>query len=93
MDFDLSDDTRELRSVCKNFGDADIRPYAAQWSGDATFPAHVFRKLGWSQTTVRPPGAGLLTCPKGRQAGCRRDVTAIQLERTTEKHSNEGLFV
>jgi len=46
MDFDLSDETRALKSMCRDFAQREIAPYAAEWSENGTFPADVYRKMG-----------------------------------------------
>lgn len=46
MDFELSDDQRALRDTLREFAEAEIAPYAAEWDRSGTFPAPTIRKLG-----------------------------------------------
>lgn len=46
MDFQLSNDTQELKQMCREFAQNEIAPYAARWSEESYFPSEVFRKLG-----------------------------------------------
>ena len=68
MDFDLSDDTQELRSVCKSFADAEIRPYAAQWSEDATFGASL-SQIGFVTNHGAPTRRRSGDLPQGTPGG------------------------
>ena len=46
MNFELSDEQRELQSTIREFAQAEIAPQAAAWDRDQTFPIDVIRKLG-----------------------------------------------
>ncbi len=46
MNFELSDEQRQLQSTIREFAQAEIAPQAAEWDRDQTFPIEVNRKLG-----------------------------------------------
>ena len=45
MDFDLSQDQREIQALTRDFAKAEIEPNAAQWDRDHHFPRELFGKL------------------------------------------------
>ena len=45
MDFELTSDQREIQSLAREFGAAEIEPHAAQWDREHHFPKEVFGKL------------------------------------------------
>ncbi len=45
MDFGLTDDQREIRSLAREFADAEIAPHAADWDREHRFPHEVFARL------------------------------------------------
>jgi alkylation response protein AidB-like acyl-CoA dehydrogenase len=45
MDFALTDDQREIRSLAREFADAEIAPHAADWDREHRFPHEVFARL------------------------------------------------
>ncbi len=46
MNFDLSDEQRQIRETLAAFAEREIKPNAAAWDKDATFPRHVVEQLG-----------------------------------------------
>ena len=46
MDFSLTPEQREIRSLAREVADAEIRPHAAAWDRERRFPAEVLAKLG-----------------------------------------------
>ncbi|MGW3287950.1 acyl-CoA dehydrogenase family protein [Streptomyces sp. NPDC001002] len=46
MDFDLPEETCDLRDMVREFAAKEITPHAAGWSENEHFPTHVFTKLG-----------------------------------------------
>ena len=46
IDFDLSDEHKQLRDLCRDFALREIKPRCRQWNEDRRFPSEVFRKLG-----------------------------------------------
>ncbi|HSF17130.1 MAG TPA: acyl-CoA dehydrogenase [Vicinamibacteria bacterium] len=46
MNFEYSEDQRELRRAVREFAKQEIVPYAAQWDEKEVFPSEVIRKLG-----------------------------------------------
>jgi butyryl-CoA dehydrogenase len=46
MTFELSREHEEFRSSVREFAEAEIAPYAAQWDRDHHFPADVVQKMG-----------------------------------------------
>jgi alkylation response protein AidB-like acyl-CoA dehydrogenase len=46
MDFSLTPEQREIRSLAREVADAEIRPHAAAWDRERRFPAEVVAKLG-----------------------------------------------
>jgi butyryl-CoA dehydrogenase len=46
VNFDFSDEQRQLQSTIREFAQAEIAPRAAEWDRDNTFPIDVIRKLG-----------------------------------------------
>ena len=45
MDFELTDEQREIQALTREFAQAEIEPYAAQWDRDHHFPKELFGKL------------------------------------------------
>ena len=45
MDFDLTQDQREIQALTRDFARAEIEPHAAQWDRDHHFPRELFSKL------------------------------------------------
>jgi hypothetical protein len=46
MDFQETDDQKELRRAIRDFSEKEIVPFAAEWDEKEEFPAEVIRKLG-----------------------------------------------
>jgi alkylation response protein AidB-like acyl-CoA dehydrogenase len=46
MDFDLTEDQKELRRALREFAEKEIIPFASEWDEKEQFPAEVIRKLG-----------------------------------------------
>ena len=45
MDFSLTDDQREIQALAREFADAEIQPYAAEWDREHRFPRELYGKL------------------------------------------------
>ena len=45
MDFELTQDQKEIHALTRDFASAEIEPYAAQWDRDHLFPRDLFAKL------------------------------------------------
>ena len=45
MDFDLTQDQKEIQALAREFAKAEIDPHAAQWDRDHHFPRELFGKL------------------------------------------------
>jgi len=45
VDFELSPDQREIRALAREFAEAEIEPYAAEWDREHRFPRDLFGKL------------------------------------------------
>src|SRR3982751_6565726 len=45
MDFSLSHDQREIQALARDFANAEIEPYAAEWDREHRFPEELFGKL------------------------------------------------
>ena len=46
MDFELTDEQRQIRDTVADFAAREIKPFAAQWDKDAMFPRHVVEQIG-----------------------------------------------
>jgi butyryl-CoA dehydrogenase len=46
MDFELSEEQRQIRDTVADFAAREIKPFAAQWDKDATFPRRVVEQIG-----------------------------------------------
>jgi len=46
LTLELTDEQRALRGMLREFGDAEIAPYAGEWDRSGTFPAATIRQLG-----------------------------------------------
>src|SRR3989304_1350672 len=46
MDFEYTDDQKELRRARRECAEKEIVPFAAEWDEKERFPAEVIRKLG-----------------------------------------------
>ena len=45
MDFELTPDQREIQALAREFGEAEIEPYASDWDREHHFPRELFGKL------------------------------------------------
>ena len=45
MQFDLTDDQREIQALTHDFAQAEIEPNAARWDREHEFPRELFGKL------------------------------------------------
>src|SRR5207302_6532024 len=45
MDFELTQDQREIQALTREFARAEIEPHAAEWDRDHHFPRELFTKL------------------------------------------------
>lgn len=46
MDFDLTDEQRQIRDTLTEFAEREIKPHAADWDRHASFPRYVVEQLG-----------------------------------------------
>lgn len=46
MNFDLSEDQRAFQQAARDFAQAEMAPYAAEWDAECIFPVDVIRKAG-----------------------------------------------
>ena len=46
IDFELTEEQRQVRELCRQFADAELRPNARKWDVDHQFPAEAVKKLG-----------------------------------------------
>src|SRR5580704_16023031 len=46
MNFELSDEQRQIRDTLADFAEREIKPHASAWEKDATVPRHVVEQLG-----------------------------------------------
>ncbi|HET8732414.1 MAG TPA: acyl-CoA dehydrogenase [Anaeromyxobacteraceae bacterium] len=46
MDIQLSEEQRQVRDLCRQFADQELRPNARKWDLDHVFPADAVKKLG-----------------------------------------------
>ncbi len=46
MNFDLTEEQRRIRDTLTAFAEREIKPFAAKWDKEETFPRHVIEKLG-----------------------------------------------
>ncbi len=46
MDFELTDEQRQIRDTLTEFAEREIKPYASAWDRDASFPRDVVEQLG-----------------------------------------------
>jgi alkylation response protein AidB-like acyl-CoA dehydrogenase len=61
MDFELSEEQRAFRQVARDFAEAEMAPYAAEWDRDCVFPVETLRKaaaLGFAAVCVRDDVGG-----------------------------------
>ncbi len=45
MEFELNDEQRMIRDLCRDFARQEIAPHAERWYDDAYFPVEVFQKM------------------------------------------------
>jgi len=45
MEFDLNEEQRMIRDLCREFAEAEIAPHAEKWYDSGEFPVEVFRKM------------------------------------------------
>ena len=46
MNFDLTDEQRQIRETLSDFAEREIKPHAPKWDKDQSFPRHVMTQLG-----------------------------------------------
>jgi len=46
MNFDLTEEQQRIRDTLAGFAEREIKPFAARWDKEETFPRHVIEKLG-----------------------------------------------
>ena len=46
MDFTLSDEHRHIQDTIRDFGEREVKPYAAAWDRDEAFPHETVKRLG-----------------------------------------------
>src|SRR5512143_4135259 len=46
MNIQLTEEQRQVRELCRQFADAELRPNARKWDQDHVFPAEAVKKLG-----------------------------------------------
>ena len=46
MNFELTDEQRQVKDLCRDFADNELKPHARQWDEQHHFPAEVVKKLG-----------------------------------------------
>ena len=46
MNIQLTEEQRQVRELCRQFADAELRPNARKWDHDHVFPAEAVKKLG-----------------------------------------------
>jgi butyryl-CoA dehydrogenase len=46
MDIELSEEQRQVRDLCREFADAELKPHARRWDAEHTFPRQAVQKLG-----------------------------------------------
>ena len=46
MNFDLTDEQRQIRETLSDFAEREIKPHASKWDKDQSFPRHVMTQLG-----------------------------------------------
>ncbi|HEY1849689.1 MAG TPA: acyl-CoA dehydrogenase family protein [Candidatus Binataceae bacterium] len=46
MNFELSDEQRQISDTLADFAEREIKPHASAWDKDATFPRHIVEQLG-----------------------------------------------
>src|SRR5215468_9347605 len=46
MDFELTQEQREIQALARDFAQSEIDPHAAEWDREQRFPSELFPKLG-----------------------------------------------
>src|SRR5512136_1246943 len=46
MNFDLTEEQRQVRELCRSFANEELKPNARRWDADHVFPAEAVTKLG-----------------------------------------------
>jgi len=46
MDFELSDEQRQIRATLADFAEREIKPFSAKWDREESFPRQVVEKIG-----------------------------------------------
>ncbi|MBF6558671.1 MAG: acyl-CoA dehydrogenase family protein [Candidatus Binataceae bacterium] len=46
MNFDLTEEQQQIRTTLAEFAEREIKPHAARWDKEATFPRHIVAQLG-----------------------------------------------
>ena len=77
MDF-RTDDQREIQALAREFADAEIQPYAAEWDREHRFPRELYGKLAelglWAPACRRSTAAPARI--SSRTSSCSRSCRA-----------------
>ena len=46
MNFDLTDEQRQIRETLTDFAEREIKPHSTEWDKEETFPRHIVEQLG-----------------------------------------------
>jgi alkylation response protein AidB-like acyl-CoA dehydrogenase len=87
MDFALTDDQREIKSLARDFAEAEIAPHAADWDREHRFPHEVFARLA---------GLGLMgVCVPEEYGGAGADFLSyvLVLEELSRADAGVGVTV
>ncbi|MFQ5792443.1 MAG: acyl-CoA dehydrogenase [Acidobacteriota bacterium] len=87
MDFGLTEEQQEMRRTLRDFGEREIKPYAAGWDKEGTFPEGVIQKLG------ELGFLGVIFPPEYGGAGLNYVDYAIVIEELARADASVGITV
>ncbi|HEY7699638.1 MAG TPA: acyl-CoA dehydrogenase [Vicinamibacteria bacterium] len=87
MDFEYTEDQKELRRALREFAEKEIIPFAAEWDEKEKFPAEVIRKLG------ELGFLGVIFPERYGGAGMRYSDYAIVIEELARADASVGITV
>ena len=87
MDIELTEEQRQVRDLCRQFADEELRPNARRWDADHEFPREAVKKLGEMGLM------GVAIPPEWGGAGMDSVSYAIAMEEISRGCAGTGVIV
>jgi butyryl-CoA dehydrogenase len=87
MDIELTEEQRQVRDLCRQFADEELRPHARKWDETHHFPADAVRKLGEMGLM------GVAVAPEWGGAGMDNVSYAVAMEEISRGCAGTGVVM